>query len=352
MLSCQAVDCELDTIGTSKHCEIHVAQFKPLYLKYKRLHTHIKDKLKVPLETYNVYELLKLSSSLEELYSLRSDYRKAAFRPEYHDIGHSRILHEVLHKLDEVKLLLTKIFENGSTITNFPETEEEQLPSQGSITFITNIRNSVVAQHKEEWDKQSRIDYNYNTQMEAKLKFVIDSSVRIFKEMNLPYPKQTFDILFYIYALADYANAHKDDQKPINIMFIGELHKYIDKYNLTFKLYSEVYKSLIAKEPLCLINNLSNLPNFKPRAIVSFVLNNNTIISFHRDNDIKYVCPFKLTQTGWNYINKLDTIYISKAYETFGMVRSSVQGLSVSQKIKRIRDMKKKAIMENSRKHK
>lgn len=360
MLSCQAVDCELNTIGESKHCEYHISQFKPLYLKYKRLHIHIKDKLRVPLETYNVYELLKLSSSLEELYQLRSDYRKFAFRPEYHDIGHSRILHEVLHKLDEVRSLLTSMFmkaslpdiSNDNTSTEVSLKEEESIASQESITFVNNIRASVVAKHKEEWDKQSQIDYEYNIQLEAKLKFVIGSSIVLLQKMKLSNPKRTFELMFIIFALRDYLITNKASQQLIGVVFLEDLHKHIDKYKLTFKLSSEVYKSLITKEPSCLMVCLSNLPSYKPRAIATCLLNNSTIMSLHKDNDEKYVCPFKLTETSWDHIDQMDIMYTDKIYETFTMLRSSMQGLSISQKLKKIRDIKHKAISNNGKKHK
>lgn len=354
MLSCQAVDCEIDVIGNSKHCENHAIQFKPLYLKYKRLHTYIKDKIKLPLETFNVYELLKLSSSLEELYQLRSDYRKVAFRPEYHDIGHSRILHEVLRKLDEVRSLLTQLFEKEviELTDNNTEDDNEQVTPQGSINFVNNIRQSVVNKHKEEWDKQSLIDYHYNTQTEAKLKFIRDSSLTILQKMNIVSPKRMFEIMFIIFGLQDYIHHNKDNEQLISVVFIEDLYKYIDKHKLTFKLSSAVYKSLITKEPSCIINNLSHMPTYKPRVIATCSLNNFTIISLHKDSEEKYVCPFKITETECKLIDGIDILYVDKVYDTYRMLRSSISGLSVAQKLRKIRDIKQRVSSRKSKKSK
>jgi len=358
MLSCSAVKCEVSTIGTSKHCESHSRQFKPLYLKYKHLHIHIKEQLQVPLNSYDVYALLKLSSSLEELYNLRSDYRKTAFRPEYHDIGHTRILHEVLHKLDDVRDQLAFMFNkkvDDEENKKVDDVENKKIDNEisTSINFVTNIRKSVVNQHKEEWDKQSQVDYEYNKQIEAKLNFLISGSSGILDKIGMSNSKLTLNILVIIFALKHYLKFHNKDSNLLDIVFLNSIHNHIEKHKLKYTIYTDIYRSLVTKEPQCLINSLKKLPIYKHRAIGFWLFNNSILLSLHgNDSDAVHFCEFKSVGNGWEFTNKADNIYILGIYNVLNELRSSMTGLDDNEKLKKIRQMKHTSVMNSQRKHK
>jgi len=337
MFSCQAVNCDSTVVGNSKHCEYHSKLFKPSYLKYKRLHLHVKELLQVPLNTYDVYTLLKLSSLLQELYDLRSNYRRIAFKPEYHDVGHNRILHEVLHKLDEVRNQLSIMF---SQVQVNEVIDKEEETEDTPINIVSNIRKVVVTKHKEEWDKQSQIDYEYNVQKEARFNFLVSSSIAILEKMNVTNSKRALDMLIILFSIPSYLKHVNKEEKILDVLFRSNIDAYITKTQSLYDLHVNVYRFLVTKEPKCLISELTSLPEHKLHVIGVCEFMGAKLISLNCGRKDRYFPKFKLVGDSWERTNKQDTAYVIRIHDLFDKLTSSMDGLSTQEQLKRIRHMK------------
>ncbi len=101
---CVAPNCQETCYGESLHCRACSRVFSKQYLAYKQLQSKIdaylltreNDASKVQaLSSLGNTELLKVISISNRVVELRLRYRHAAFRPEYHDVGHGQFLESI-----------------------------------------------------------------------------------------------------------------------------------------------------------------------------------------------------------------------------------------------------------------
>lgn len=332
---CLAVDCQDPTIGESKHCLFHRNKFLPLYVKYKKLSNKLN--LDIPLESCDIYLLLKLSSRCEKLYNMRSEYRKIAFRPEYHDHGHTRIIHSILNKLDDIRKELSRRF-NSYNIIEKKEIEPALVEEiKVSITNVSKIQERVVIKHKEEWDDEAIRIYETNVKRNREIDFLIDA---IFNRLGILYPEDKdviirlqgenipnlvgiFMILRWLFIIK-----HSLDNKTVSepYMKLVELNSgnyYTSSRECEVEILKNVYKCLLYREPKELMDRLPEL-TLSNREIISINTEiekeTGTIIPY-----IKYKLGAKLMDISLRLINdKYMFTLIDEGYKLYFQARMEV----------------------------
>ena len=183
-MECAAPDCTQTQIGDSSHCISCKTKYNPIYGKYKDLHRKVKHKLLTDIKLLTEYDLLSLVSKIEQVYELRSAYRKLAFKPTYWDEGHDIVLNSLLQTLDTIRDELYDRFNTPVSNTNVEELEQDEpidqdIRTSGSIIFIT--KQTILKKESEEtWPHSEEIANN------IKLNAAVQRNINWLTERILP----------------------------------------------------------------------------------------------------------------------------------------------------------------------
>ena len=285
---CSTPLCNNYKIGDSYHCLTCVDIHKPAYLAYKDIHCKVDIMLNSGIENLSVYSLLKLSSRLEKVYNLRSEYRKLAFRKDLWDEGHDIALKMVLSNLSSVRLELEKRF-------NFVKNEEEEKEEYEEVTdayiHIESVYKHVIqTESSEEWLKSPDVIANIeaNKLIEKQLIWLKDKLKSYCNEDTLT-----------IFSLLEIAKDYVIRENTSYSFPVKKLMKLLHLKQVD--IYKRILKYYLTSNPVC--EQISNVKFFSLVSIDMMSKYEGIMIMFCYPNDKDKIFP--------SFIN-----FKSKEYDT------------------------------------
>src|SRR6516165_4976599 len=91
---------------SNHHCQLHNLQFKPKYLRYKKLQENLPrlDNLDI----LNLIQLLKLYNQFAQVFKLRRLCMRKYFDVKYWDIGHNLMSANIFSDLVKIEKWISK----------------------------------------------------------------------------------------------------------------------------------------------------------------------------------------------------------------------------------------------------